>query len=139
MSQQLVISENVFLLDILRSRHREVVGGRHLALSVRSEDPETGAIRNERHREIRWMHDVARSIVSENGMKLILARRRKAAVAALLETDEFFIAEIPAPGTLIDVPADGSGVSDLRRPDFSRSAGKRRVRSRDLLVFHQVD
>src|SRR5215471_15449047 len=85
------------------------------------------------------MHDVARSAVSENRVKLILAGRREAAISALLEADEFFIAEIPAARTLIDVAADGSGVPDLRGSDLSGSRGKRRIRPRDLLVFDQID
>src|SRR5262249_61765404 len=122
-----------------RRRHGEVTRRGHLTFSLRSEDPEFRAIREERHCQIRRMHDVTRPVVSENRMKLILAGRREAAIAALLEADEFFIAEIPAARTLIDVAADGSGVPDLRRPDLSGSAGERRVQARDLLMLQKIN
>src|SRR5262249_29051363 len=90
------------------------------------------------NREIRGMHDVTGPAVSENRMELILARRREAAIPALLETDEFFIAEIPAAWPLIDVAADRSGVTDLRRSDLAGSGGKHGIQSGNLLVLEQI-
>ena len=110
-----------------------------ITLPARSDNPEAGAISHEWDGKVRWVHDVARTAVTENRVKLILAGRREAAIATLLEADEFFIAEIPAARTLIDVAADGSGVPDLRRADLSGSRGKRRIRPRDLLVLDQIN
>src|SRR6516165_2381830 len=72
-------------------------------------------------------------------MELILARRREAAIAALLEADEFFIAEIPAARALIDVASDSAGIPDLRRSDFSGCGCKQWIRPRDFLVLDEVD
>ena len=65
------------------------------------------------------MHDVARAIVAEYRVVLVLTGRREAPVAAFLETNEFLVAEVPAARPLIDVAAHGARVSDLRRADFA--------------------
>src|SRR5262249_57314118 len=82
---------------------------------------------------------VARSVVAEDGVVLVLAGRREAAAAALLEADEFFAAEVPAARTLVDVAADRSLVADLRRPDFARRDRHRRIESAHLRVLGEVD
>ena len=64
---------------------------------------------------------------------------REAAVAALLEADELLVAEVPAARPLIEVAADGALVADLRRADFDRRRGDRRIQPRDLRVLGEVD
>ena len=63
------------------------------------------------------MDDVARSVVAEDGVILVLAVHGEAARAALLVADELFVAEVPAARTLVDVAADRALIADLRRAD----------------------
>ena len=69
------------------------------------------------------MDDVARP-VAEDGVELVFSFRREAPVTALLVADELFVAEVPAPRTLVDVAADRALVPDLRRADFDRRTGQ---------------
>ena len=85
------------------------------------------------------MDDVARAVVAEDRVILVLAGRREAAVAALLEADELLVAEVPAPRPLIDVPADRTLVADLRRPDLPRRVDDCGVQFRGLCVLREVD
>src|SRR5438132_422867 len=74
--QQLVVGEYVFLQNVLRRRHGEVLRRGHFAFSSRSENTEASAVCNERNREVGRVHNVAWTVVAENRVILILARRR---------------------------------------------------------------
>ena len=76
-----------------------------------------------------------RRAAAEDGVELVLARRREAGVAALLEADELLVAEVPAARALIQVAADGSLVADLRRAHFDRRRRDRRIHAPDLGVL----
>ena len=134
--QEFVIGKNVFLQNILRGRHREVVRRGDFSLSTASKNAEPGAVGNQRNGKVRRMHDMAWTIVAEYRVVLVFTGGREAAVAAFLETNKFLIPEVPAARPLIDVaaygaPSFGFVVFRLRRPrqrwrdTFSRRPGVR--------------
>src|SRR4029450_7107444 len=85
------------------------------------------------------MNDVARTVVAEDGVVLILAVHGEAARAALLVADELFVAVVPAAGALIDVAADRRLVPDLRRADLDGRRRHRRVEPGDLRLLGEID
>src|SRR5262245_29148737 len=109
--QDLLVLEDVLLEDVLDGGHREVVGGGNFTLAVRTENPELRAVRHQRHRKARRMDDVARAVVAEDRVVLVLAGDGKAARTALLEAHEFLVAVVPTARALVDVAADGTLVS----------------------------
>src|SRR6266487_2872194 len=137
--QQVLVLQHVLLQYIRHGRHREVIGGGDFALTLRPEHAELRAVRNEGHRQARWVDDVARTVVAEDRVVLVFAADGEAARAAFLETDELLVAEVPAARPLVDVAADGPLIANLRRPDFSRRVPNRRVQLRDLRMLGEVD
>src|SRR5438105_10183598 len=85
------------------------------------------------------MDDVARTVVAEDRVVLILAVDREAARSALLVADELLGAEVPAPRTLVDVAADRPLVANLRRADFDRRRVDGGIQAADLLILEEVD
>ena len=77
--QELVIVQHVLLEHVLQRRHREVLSGRHFTFALRSDDPELRAVREQRHRQARRMHDVAGAVVAEDRVILVLPVDCKAA------------------------------------------------------------
>ena len=129
--QQLVGREHVLHPDVLHRRHREVVGSVDDALAVRTDEPELRAVRDRGHSETGRMDDVSRT-VAEDGVELILARRREAGVPAFFVADEFFVAVIPAPRPLVDVAAQRALIANLRRSDLACGFDQRRIHLRDV-------
>src|SRR5689334_21076644 len=84
------------------------------------------------------MDDVA-GAAAEDGVELVFTLRRETPVAALLVADELLVAEVPAARTLVDVAADGSLISDLRRADFDLLGRDGRIQAADLGVLRDVD
>src|SRR6476620_10736307 len=76
--------------------------------------------------------------VPEDGVELVLAGRREALVAALLEADELLVTEVPAARPLIQVPADGALFADLRCADLDRGHRERRIELGDLRVLRDI-
>src|SRR5439155_6207228 len=118
--------------DVAQRRHREVFGRRDFAFSRGAGETEFCAVCDQWHGQTGRMHDVARTVVAEDRMKLVFTRWREAAVAALLIAVEFLVAEIPAARPLIDIAADGTLVADLRRPDVSSRGNDRGIKALDL-------
>src|SRR5439155_18631543 len=84
------------------------------------------------------VNDVAGAFVAEDGMVLILSADREAAVAALFEADELFVAEVPAARPLVEVAADRALIANLRRADFARRFHDRRIETADLRVLGEI-
>src|SRR5688572_28553913 len=84
------------------------------------------------------MHDMARAIVAEDRVVLVLPSRREAAVAPLLVTVELFGSEVPAAGALVEIAANGPLIADLRRADVPGRLDYCRIEPRDQRVLHQV-
>ena len=84
------------------------------------------------------MHDKART-TAEDRVKLVFARRREAHVAPLLEADELFVAEVPAPRPLVEISSHRALVANLRRADLDRGERDRGIQLRDLGVLREID
>jgi hypothetical protein len=84
------------------------------------------------------MHDIARP-AAKDCVELVLARWRKARVAALLEADEFLIAVVPATGPLIEVAAYRSLIPNLWGADFICRRTESGIHPRDFGVLGDID
>src|SRR5262245_9476166 len=85
------------------------------------------------------MHDMARTVVAEDGVELVFTCGREAAAAAFLVAVELLVPEVPAARTLVDVAANCSLVANLRSADLAARSNDRRVKPRNLRVGHQID
>src|SRR5262245_59376609 len=85
------------------------------------------------------MNDVARALVAEDGVVLVLAVHGKAARSALLEADELLVPEVPAARALVEVAADRSLIANLRCADETGSVEQRGVKTPHLCVRGEVD
>src|SRR4029079_8147633 len=72
---------------------------------------------------------------SEDGVVLVLPRRRVTGRTALLETDDALESEVPAPRPLAEVSAHGPEIPNLRRCDRPGSLGEPRVCGPDFGVL----
>ena len=74
MRQDLVVGQNAFFPDILQRRQREEIGRCDRSLAIWTDNSERRAVRDERYGEAGRVDDVARAVVAEDGVVLILAR-----------------------------------------------------------------
>src|SRR5262249_943274 len=90
-------------------------------------------ISEQRHGHGRRMRGHARPEI-EGGVIEMIARSRRTLGAALLETADLRIAEIPAARTLSEVAAERCQMPDLRRSEALRGCGDAGIGTRDALI-----
>src|SRR5262249_41012961 len=89
--------------------------------------------------QVRGVHDMAGSVVTEDGVILIFTQWRETTIAALLETNELFVSKVPATRSLVDIASNSTRVPYLRSADLSSRSDDGGILRRNFSILDEID